>query len=408
MAGVPAGSPAVRQAQGVRVLLDQEISVHYGFMFLGSGDGEQPELGSARGGQANGLCGARAPGFLSLITGLHTGMVPLRIESLTEPPPDDGGQWEDVVEASLTTAGEPLWLSTFDDGVEVALPAGQWRARYSAAGMDAGRDADSRLDGDPVLDRYLLQLWPAPPAPDAVLRQSSSIAGYWHDVARTTPAPPPPPSAEQVAAAQAAQELALVEQQLAQARRYELWTWGGQAPTDELLAAGGRTAQLARQDRELVDALADLRPPVQRAVARWAARTACERAQLTGDARVVAALSALDSGDPLPPPFDTPARAWRAMFPGPATASFAATVTSTSTVTGLTEPVRALVLDPRAVAVDALLSAAAADPLLAAAGAVDAAANLSADRALFAEVRRTFGLAPASGPPRVPGPPLGF
>ena len=33
-------------------------------------------------------------------------------------------------------------------------------------------------------DRYLLQLWPAEPAPDAVVREGSEIAAYWHGVAR--------------------------------------------------------------------------------------------------------------------------------------------------------------------------------------------------------------------------------
>ena len=35
-----------------------------------------------------------------------------------------------------------------------------------------------------------MQLWPAPPAHDAVLRQTSAIAGYWHGVALDTPPPP--------------------------------------------------------------------------------------------------------------------------------------------------------------------------------------------------------------------------
>lgn len=33
------------------------------------------------------------------------------------------------------------------------------------------------------IDRYLLQLWPAPMAPDAILRQTSEHAAYWHRVA---------------------------------------------------------------------------------------------------------------------------------------------------------------------------------------------------------------------------------
>jgi hypothetical protein len=43
---------------------------------------------------------------------------------------------------------------------------------------------DTVLEDDEILDRYLLQFWPADPAPDAVVRQSSDIAAYWHGWAR--------------------------------------------------------------------------------------------------------------------------------------------------------------------------------------------------------------------------------
>jgi hypothetical protein len=48
--------------------------------------------------------------------------------------------------------------------------------------MDAANEADVRMDGEPALDRYILQLWPAPPAPDAVLQRGSEQAEYWHSV----------------------------------------------------------------------------------------------------------------------------------------------------------------------------------------------------------------------------------
>lgn len=371
-------------------------------MFLLAHDVEQPELLAARGGQVNGLCGAAVPGVLSFITGLHTGLVPVRVERLAQQPPVVA-EWEDVVEVSVTTTSAPMWLSTFDDAAEVALPAGQWRARFSASGMDAGAAADTRRDGEPVIDRYLLQLWPAPPERDAVLRESSSRAAYWHSLARETPAPPPLRTADEVAAAEAAEEAARVQEELDLARGHELWTWGGQPPTDRLRAAGGRTAQLARQDRDLVDALAALDPATQRAVAVWAARTASEAAQQADDPRVAPALAALERGDPLPAPFDDDVRAWRTMFSG---LSVAVVRSDTVHVDQGSKPSQeAPVLDPRAAAVDALLAAAAADPLLAAAGAIDAAASASRSRALLSEVRRVFGLAAATGPPPIPGPP---
>lgn len=167
-------------------LFDGELHVHYGFINVFPEGGDPPsDLG--RSGQVNGLCGAAEPGALSLITGLHTGAVPFRLEvHEAEPPPGD--EWEDVVEASFTTTAVDFWLATFDDGHEFSLPRpGTYRARYSASGMDAANEQDSRMDGEPAFDRYLLQLWPGPAAPDAVVREGSERARYWHGVARETP-----------------------------------------------------------------------------------------------------------------------------------------------------------------------------------------------------------------------------
>lgn len=76
-------------------------------------------------------------------------------------------------------------LTSFQDSFELRLPAVRsLRARYCASGMEAARGADSVMDEEPTVDRYLLQLWPAAPAPDAVVRLTSDIAAYWHGEAR--------------------------------------------------------------------------------------------------------------------------------------------------------------------------------------------------------------------------------
>lgn len=50
--------------------------------------------------------------------------------------------------------------------------------RYAARGMDAGSAGTE-------MDVYALWFWPAPPAPDAVVKQTSESAAYWHaEIAR--------------------------------------------------------------------------------------------------------------------------------------------------------------------------------------------------------------------------------
>ncbi|HYY10480.1 MAG TPA: hypothetical protein VE781_06045 [Kineosporiaceae bacterium] len=164
------------------VLFDGEIHVHYGFMFLQPAEVFGPDLRDSRRGQANGLAGARIPGVLSFVTGLHTGDVPVRVE-WHDTEPELGDDWEDVVEVPFTPADDEYDLRAFDAAAELGeLPAGPHRARWLATGMDAANEVDVRMDGEPALDRYLLQLWPAPPAPDAVLRRGSEQAEYWHSV----------------------------------------------------------------------------------------------------------------------------------------------------------------------------------------------------------------------------------
>ncbi len=181
----------------MRILFDAVAWTSYGQFYLHSGgDGLGPDMIEAFAGQSNGLCGAGCPGELFLMIGPHTAEVPMRIEVHDEPPPVDDS-WEDVVETSFIPVSPELWLaSCMGEGHEVAdLPAvGVYRARYSAAGMDAARIAEvEQVDSDGAaepVDRYLLQLWPAPPAPDRVVRQTSDNAAHHHDWARTLPPPP--------------------------------------------------------------------------------------------------------------------------------------------------------------------------------------------------------------------------
>jgi len=166
-------------------LFDGDLWVHYGFFSLGSPvESGDNDFDRSRAGQANGLCGAKEPGVVWCVTGLHTGEVPLLVAWSSVRPPLDP-QWEDVVEASVEFSDRDLALTSFDDGVNFAIPERGWhRVRYCASGMDAGREMDSPDEGESAPDRYLLQLWPADPAPDEVIALGSATAAYWHGVAR--------------------------------------------------------------------------------------------------------------------------------------------------------------------------------------------------------------------------------
>lgn len=146
-----------------------------------AGAGEMPELEASFAGQANGLLGAATPGALTLITGTYLGDVPVHVVVLDKEP--GLGDWEEIVEASFVPNGMYAALVNFEwsDGQLFELPAESYRVRLSASGMDEGFEQDVADEADPAPDSYELAFWPAPEAPDAILRQTSEQAKYWHE-----------------------------------------------------------------------------------------------------------------------------------------------------------------------------------------------------------------------------------
>ncbi|MGW0472137.1 hypothetical protein [Streptomyces coeruleorubidus] len=296
--------------------VEGEVHVHYGQIYVET-DPDNFELGlpEAFAGQRAGLCGAATPGALWLNTGLHTGDVGFTVEVYEQAPPLDPA-WEDVVEVSFRPVSADSALVEWGGGASwrLGLEEADYRVRYCAKGMDRASDRDTRLDGEPPLDCYLLQFWPAPPEPDRVLKQTSQAAAYWHRYARELPPPPTPAErAEAERQARLAQETAERERRLA----FERWQWGGQPPSQALRDVGGNVRGLLEFDPALVHAIDASGPATQRAVAVFAARRACEAAGLTALDWVADALTALGEGRPLPPPFDDEARMWQRLATDP-------------------------------------------------------------------------------------------
>jgi hypothetical protein len=300
----------------VRRPVEGEVHVHYGQIYVETDpDHFGPGLSEAFAGQSVGLCGAATPGALWLNTGLHTGDVGFTVEVHEQAPPLDPA-WEDVVEVPFRPVSADSALVEWGGGAswQLGLEETDYRVRYCARGMDQASERDVRLDGEPPLDCYLLQFWPAPPEPDRVLKQTSQAAAYWHRYARELPPPPTPAErAEAERRARLAQEAAERERRLA----HERWEWGGQPPSQALRDVGGIVYGLLEFDPALLHAIDAAGPATQRAVAVFAARRACEAAGLTALDWVADALTALAEGRPLPPPFDDDARMWQILATDP-------------------------------------------------------------------------------------------
>jgi hypothetical protein len=165
------------------VLFDGLLNVHYGYLNLRPEDEAPSDLALSFRTQTNGLLGAGEPEQLFLRVGLHTGAVPVRVVLADAAPPL--GDWEEMVEAPYRLTMSGLWLTAFDDAVEIELEPGQYRARWSGSGMDEGHAQDTVLADETAPDRYELVLWPDTEGrPDEILRTTSEQATYWHTVAQ--------------------------------------------------------------------------------------------------------------------------------------------------------------------------------------------------------------------------------
>ncbi|TCC44762.1 hypothetical protein E0H75_34580 [Kribbella capetownensis] len=364
----------------VRTLTTGPVGVHYGQLYVQSHEFVS-DLGASYAGQQNGLCGAAVPGALFLITGLHTGDVGFSTELHdSEPPVDD--TWEEIVEASFTPVGATTalvgWAGEWQEPLDLAET--DYRVRYCGIGMDSGHETDNTLDGEPLVDHYLLQFWPAPPEPDRVIKVTSGTAAYWHDYARQQA---PPPTAEERAETERQAVLEHERRQVEARLAVETRDWGGKLPSEPLRALGWAAIPVALLDRAAAEAIARADAGSQRGIARWAARRAYEEAQLTEHDWIAAALAAMDRGEELPEPFDTTSKAFDRAWGDPGVAKTLIT----------TRDGRYDNFSQQAMAIPAIFEACADDPLAAAIGAVRVSVDtfgFGREQEFLAELRQAF------------------
>lgn len=167
----------------MKVLVSDDVHVDYGQIVVASGEGDCDLHDAFAGQDGVGLCGGGQDGMLLLLTGLRIGGVGFTAE-LHDSRPELDESWEEIVEVPFRPVSEGTVLRQWNgkNRWELDLEERDYRVRYSACGMDAGRSKDVREDDEPPTDdRYLLQIWPAAaPEPARLLKQTSRAAAYWH------------------------------------------------------------------------------------------------------------------------------------------------------------------------------------------------------------------------------------
>jgi hypothetical protein len=164
------------------ILLDEVIETDYGQFDLIWDDeyGFDGDFERFFDGQLNGLVGAAHAGSVYVNLARRSGGSPVRIVLRNSRPADDES-YQDVVEVSIQIPTNTVvqWASWAYEshGTLADLLPGAYRLRVSARDRDAGRDGEF---AEGSVDAYLLELWPAPPEPDSIVRVGSHDAEYGH------------------------------------------------------------------------------------------------------------------------------------------------------------------------------------------------------------------------------------
>lgn len=120
------------------------------------------------------------PGMVMATCFQQNGPIPIDIEVLHTQPTPLPPAWQDVVEISFVANARTTlsgWEERSSDLPLDVTPGHSYRLRFAVADADLARE---RLDWEgPVPERYQVRLWPAPPAPSAILRCDSGIGQYW-------------------------------------------------------------------------------------------------------------------------------------------------------------------------------------------------------------------------------------
>jgi hypothetical protein len=178
-AGTAAPEPTPTDPEaGARLSFRGSFDVEDGVWFLGVSILEAPQDPTA--GQRNGLLGASGGNFVSVVGPARFGRYPVEVRELASPPPVPA--WcEDVVEVSYAHSGGELVMGGFsDEQVLGGLASGSYRVRLCASGLDQAAVETEEDESQTYSSRHLFQIWPAPHAPDEVLRVGSTFAEEAH------------------------------------------------------------------------------------------------------------------------------------------------------------------------------------------------------------------------------------
>ncbi|EPH46028.1 hypothetical protein STRAU_0909 [Streptomyces aurantiacus JA 4570] len=156
---------------------------------------------------------ALSEGRVEIHTGIRSGDVQVTVAAYSSTPEADPGPWQEVTELSIHSPSGEVLVGALMDDLEDELPSlavggsDHHRLRIHARGRDTAID----LTPDEITEHYLIQCWPAPPAPP---RSLSSRDQYGAQLRSGPPAPTEAPVANRGPRGQSARERDILHRSL--------------------------------------------------------------------------------------------------------------------------------------------------------------------------------------------------
>lgn len=178
----------------MKKLFGGNLAIEYGQFYIDVAASDEDEFDedhlepdSAFDGQENGLCGASQSGKLFFVTGIQNGVIKIDCE-FHDSEPSLEESYGEAVEVSFEVGDKSVSLCEWghEETHLLALNKGQYRVRYLIQGMDKDYDDENSDDDDSYWElplegqAHLVQIWKAENKNDAILRQTTENALYWH------------------------------------------------------------------------------------------------------------------------------------------------------------------------------------------------------------------------------------
>lgn len=170
-------------------LYSDKLGIDYGQFYITVNSEEEVDMdpdGSFE-GQNNGLCGSQVGDMIFFVVGIQSGSISIDVQ-LHQFEPELDRSFDEIVEVSFERGTFPMFLCEWgwESEHELDIPKGIHRLRYSILGMELEHSEEAIEKDEDIWEspvpgqKHMIQIWPTSFEEDAIVKQTSETAAYWH------------------------------------------------------------------------------------------------------------------------------------------------------------------------------------------------------------------------------------